>query len=312
MANDADVLSTQDIDQVLEIWSSGGCVAMPTETVYGLAADATNGQAVAKIFALKNRPSFNPLIVHLYSDSAAEKLVEWTDLCSKLFNAFMPGALTLIRPKLDNCMASDLCSAGGGTLAVRCPAHPVARQLLRAYGKPVAAPSANRSGRISPTRPEHVRSEFADALHVVDGGACSQGIESTVLWVGDAHVEILRPGSITLEDLQGQGIEVHEHVSAHAGASPGQLTSHYAPTLPVRLNATQANEGEVLLGFGEVQGKLNLSASGDLTEAAANLFAYLRELDASEAQGIALAPIPESGLGVAINDRLRRAAAPRG
>lgn len=312
MANDALLLSTQEIRQVLDVWDGGGCIGMPTETVYGLAADATNDSAVAGIFALKNRPQFNPLIIHLFNSDMVKEYIQWNDLCEKLSGRFWPGPLTIIRPKLNECSVSDLCSSGGDTLAVRCPKHPVARQLLEAFGKPVAAPSANVSGRISPTTSAHVYTEFVDSLHVVEGGPCEKGLESTVLWVGDDHVSIIRPGSITQSDIEALGIEVRDAADSHSKASPGQLSSHYAPTLPLRMNAQSADAGEAFLGFGQCEGTLNLSHKGDLQEAAANLFAYMRRLDSADYTAIAVAPIPEEGLGVAINDRLRRAAAPRG
>lgn len=297
---------------MLQIWQAGGCVGMPTETVYGLAADATNDAAVAEIYALKERPKFNPLICHVAEAELAQTIVQWNGLCDALAKAFWPGALTLIRPKAHDCNVSELCSAGGEYLAVRMPAHPIARELLKAYGKPIAAPSANKSGRISPTTAAHVYSEFGEALHVVEGGACETGVESTILWVEETHVSILRPGSITADMLEAMGLQVVAKVQGDAPASPGQLQSHYAPHLPVRLNAKDTHEGEALLGFGEVQATLNLSPSGDVKEAAANLFAYLRQLDDRQSHsGIAVSPIPEAGLGVAINDRLRRAAAPR-
>ncbi len=298
----------------------GALVAFPTETVYGLGADATNDGAVAAIFEAKGRPRFNPLIVHLPDRESADRHVRFTDDADKLARAFWPGGLTLVLPRRPDCILSLLVSAGLDTVALRVPAHPVAHRLLLAAGRPIAAPSANASGRISPTRAEHVLQSLgqASALKLIlDGGACAMGLESSVVGFPAAGPTLLRPGAIAREAIEAVlGCKLIEAVplSGEAGrASPGQLESHYAPDVAIRLNALEARAGESLLGFGplmpDVPG-LNLSTAGDLREAAAQLFSMLRELDAM-GKPIAVMPIPETGLGEAINDRLRRAAAPR-
>lgn len=296
--------------QAAAILRQGGLVAFPTETVYGLGADARDPLAVARIFAAKGRPSFNPLIVHVVDLASALALIDLPPAGLTLANAFWPGPLTLVGPLRTGAGIADLCRAGLPTLAVRVPAHPVARALLAAFGGPVAAPSANPSGRISPTTAAHVRAGLNGLIDaVVDGGACGVGLESTIVGFAPAPV-LLRAGGIGVEPLEAVlGMTMG---SAGAGISaPGQLASHYAPKGVIRLNASAAQAGEVLLGFGPVAGNLTLSDVGDLTEAAANLFACLHRLDAMGAMQIAVAPIPDIGLGRAINDRLRRAAAPR-
>ena len=281
---------------------AGGCVAVPTETVYGLAADATNGAAVAGIYAAKGRPSFNPLIVHVADLAAAEKLTEFSDAAWELARRFWPGPLTLVLPVKSDSRIASLVTAGLSTIAIRCPAHPAMQSLLRATGRPLAAPSANASGSISPTRAGHVLTSLGGRIPlIIDGGPCAVGIESTIVAVGDdGALRLLRPGPVDLglALASGGGIE-----------APGQMASHYAPTKPLRLNATEASTDEWLIGFGPVKGHVTLSASGDLTEAAARLFDALHEADASAKPRIAVAPIPDIGLGVAINDRLSRAAA---
>jgi L-threonylcarbamoyladenylate synthase len=294
---------------------SGQLVAFPTETVYGLGANALDDTAVARIYEAKGRPSFNPLIVHLpFADDAADYAL-LTPLAAKLADAFWPGPCTLVLQRRPDCPLSLLVSAGLDSVALRVPAHPAARQLLMACGLPLAAPSANRSGRISPTKAAHVASEFAATdLPVIDGGACIIGLESTVIDARGAVPVLLRPGGITAEDITAAcGIApIPAQHAANELRSPGMLASHYAPSLPLRLNAHSANKGEALIGFSKnIQGDINLSESGDLIEAAANLFAHLRQCDTPQHTGIAVAPIPETGLGIAINDRLRRAAAPR-
>ena len=305
------------VDKAVTLWGAGELVAIPTETVYGLGADATNGQAVAKIYSVKSRPQFNPLIVHVSDVATAQKFVEWTPLAEQLAARFWPGPLTLVLKRKSDSPISELVSAGGDTIALRMPSHPVALQLLRAFGGGIAAPSANRSGRVSPTTAAHVESELGDVLPlIIDGGPSDVGLESTVLDLSGEAPVILRPGSVTramLEAVLGTAL-----MNAHAakGAllkSPGQLESHYAPSLPVRLHATDVRADEALLAFGSQlpQGAatvLNLSPSGDLIEAAANLFAYLRALDDARYAGIAVMPIPHEGIGEAINDRLKRAA----
>ena len=289
---------------------AGAPVAVPTETVYGLAGDATDGRAVAAIYAAKGRPSFNPLIVHVATRDMAEEIALFSDVARRLADAFWPGPLTLILPKRAGGALSDLVTAGLPTVAVRMPAHAAMQAIIRACGRPLAAPSANRSGSISPTSAAHVRASLGDRVRlVVDGGATSAGIESTIVAPGEDGIRLLRPGPITAEQLTaatgmavtgagiGQGIE-----------APGQLASHYCPDKPLRLEVDHAAEDEYLIGFGPMACDVNLSASADLAEAAANLFAALHRADASERRSIAVAAIPNEGIGIAINDRLSRAA----
>ncbi len=294
---------------------SGELVAFPTETVYGLGADATNDTAVAKIFEAKARPSFNPLIVHCADTESAKRFVDFSAQAEALAAQFWPGAISFILPRRKDCRLSLLVSAGLPTVAIRVPAHKGARQLLRAAGIPVAAPSANRSGRISPTTAAHVEADLGDRVALIlDGGACSLGVESTVVDLTVSPPALLRPGGVTQEALEAIIGEALASPTAdpEAPKSPGMLSSHYAPSLPVRLNTPSAQPGEALLGFGpSPNADLNLSEAEDLTEAAANLFAHLHQLDRPRWSGIAIMPIPEEGLGRAINDRLRRAAAPR-
>jgi len=299
-------------DRAAQILREGGLVAFPTETVYGLGADAANDRAVARIFEAKGRPRFNPLIVHVESAASVRRFVEWPYLADRLAGVFWPGPLTLVLPLRPQSGLSALVTAGLPSLAVRVPAHPVAQALLRRFGGPVAAPSANPSGRISPTLPEHVRAGLSGRIEaIVDGGACGVGVESTIIGLTGAPV-LLRPGGLpvrVIEEALGETLAMPEPGGPHS--APGQMASHYAPRVPVRLDAKTRREGEVLLGFGPVECDLNLSAAGDLVEAAANLFAHLHRLEARGAP-IAVSPIPDSGLGRAINDRLQRAAAPRG
>ncbi len=315
------------VDKAVKLWKDGQVVAMPTETVYGLAADATNGAAVAKIYALKSRPQFNPLIVHVADVATAKRYVEWNIAADILAKQFWPGPLTLVLKRRTDCTISELVSAGGDTLAMRVPSHPVALALLKAFDRGIAAPSANRSGRVSPTTAEHVRAEFGDALPlIIDGGACVVGIESTVVDVTTTFSpKILRPGSVTREKITQilQSYRTHPHPIrvadnniSHTGqepmTSPGQLASHYAPSIPVRMNATHVTADEALLAFGNAPlagaaTTLNLSPRGDLIEAAANLFAMLRQLDQPTHRAIAVMPISNEGIGEAINDRLTRA-----
>lgn len=300
------------IAEAAAILRRGGLVAFPTETVYGLGADAGNDRAVAAIFAAKGRPRFNPLIVHVADLAAAERLVAFSALARKLAQQFWPGPLTLVLPRRAGATLSLLVSAGLDTVAVRVPAGAVAQKLLTACGRPIAAPSANASGEISPTTAEHVRHSLGKKADLIlDGGATEHGLESTVLgFRGDACV-LLRPGAIAREEIERVTGPL-EKASTETISSPGQLASHYAPKARLRLNAARALPGELLLGFGPApDAACNLSESGDLQEAAANLFAMLRALDAENPAGIAVMPVPESGLGEAINDRLRRAAAPR-
>jgi L-threonylcarbamoyladenylate synthase len=298
---------------------AGRLVAFPTETVYGLGADATNGQAVAQIFAAKGRPRFNPLIVHVLDIAAAETHADLTPLARRLAEAFSPGPLTMVLEKRASSPLSDLVTGGLTSIAVRSPDHPVARALLRATDRPLAAPSANRSGRVSPTLATHVGADLgSEVAMVLDGGATAHGLESTIVDArGDVPV-LLRPGAVTVDEIEAAlGIDVTRiDIDAARPNAPGQLASHYAPNAKVRLGASDVLPGEALLAFGPDApatsgAMINLSLAGDLVEAAANLFAALRTLDQSGASGIAVMLIPETGLGEAINDRLRRAAAPR-
>lgn len=302
----------------------GKLVAFPTETVYGLGADATNGKAVARIYAAKGRPAFNPLIVHVADALDAQAVGVFDGPLANLAAAFWPGPLTIVTSRSDACEVSELATAGLETVAIRVPANDTARRIIRAAGRPIVAPSANRSGHVSATTAAHVVADLGDAdAFVVDGGQTTIGIESTIVALaGDQKTELrlLRSGAITAEELsKASGLVVRDIADATddvTPTAPGQLTSHYAPQARVRLNATYAEPGEALLAFGEplqpaTADFRNLSERGDLLEAAANLFLHLRELDATGAAAIAVMPIPETGLGIAINDRLRRAAAPR-
>ena len=304
----------QGIAKAAALLRAGGLVAIPTETVYGLAADARDGQAVARIYAAKNRPSFNPLIVHLPDLEAVGRLAVLTPEARALAAAFWPGPLTMVLPLRAQSGLSPLVTAGLATVAIRLPAHPVARDLLRAFGGPLAAPSANPSGRVSPTRADHVLAGLSGRIEaVLEGGPCAVGVESTILAL-DGPPALLRPGGVTVEAIEAVlGAALALPGDPATPKAPGQLASHYAPEAGVRLNAITAQPGEVLVGFGAVKGALTLSDRGDLLEAAANLFHLLRAADdlAGAGGAIAFAPIPETGLGRAINDRLRRAAAPR-
>jgi L-threonylcarbamoyladenylate synthase len=303
----------RSIAQAADLLRSGQLVAFPTETVYGLGADATSDSAVARIFAVKQRPRFNPLIVHVSGIEAAERFVCLDARARHLAERFWPGALTMVLPRREDSGLSLLVSAGLDSVAVRTPDHPVAQALLNACGRPVAAPSANVSGRISPTTAAHVGAELGEQVTLIlDGGPCRVGVESTVLDLTGTPPVLLRPGGIPVEELRGVlgPIAAPEDGAVRA---PGMLRRHYAPSRPLRLNAGEAGPGEALLGFGPNIGPatLNLSPRGDLVEAAVNLFAMLRALDQAPGYaGISVTPIPENGLGVAINDRLRRAAAP--
>jgi L-threonylcarbamoyladenylate synthase len=301
------------ISRAAELLRAGHLVAFPTETVYGLGGDATDERAIAEIFAAKGRPRFNPLIVHIPGLAEAETLAIFDKRAQKLAARFWPGPLTVVLPRRSDSRLSLLCSAGLDTVAIRAPAHPVAQALLHETGRPIAAPSANRSGRVSPTEAAHVAEELGNRVAMIlDGGRTPVGLESTVLDLSAETPVLLRPGGVTAEQLT----DLLGPVAAPAGGrpkSPGMLASHYAPSLPLRLEAVRARPGEALLAFGpetppgfaEV---LWLSRTGDLAEAAANLFAMLRRLDRSPFAAIAVMPIPEHGLGHAINDRLRRAA----
>lgn len=299
--------------QAADLLRHGQIVAFPTETVYGLGGDARSDLAVARIFEAKGRPRFNPLIVHVPDLAAARDFAVFDARAEAVAAAFWPGPLTLVLPLRPGSALSELVTADLPSVAIRVPAHPVAQALLRAFGGPLAAPSANPSGRVSPTRASHVLAGLSGRIAaVVDGGACAVGVESTILGlVGDA--QLLRPGGVPVEALEALlGQPLPSGGSAHKPNAPGQLASHYAPEAGLRLNASAPEPGEIMLGFGPVPGDLTLSASGDLTQAAAQLFHLLRAADAqAKGRRIAVAPIPETGLGRAINDRLRRAAAPR-
>ncbi|MFM8701668.1 MAG: L-threonylcarbamoyladenylate synthase [Hyphomicrobiales bacterium] len=300
---------------------SGGLVAFPTETVYGLGADATNPLAVAKLYAAKGRPSFNPLISHVIDQSAAEKLGIFSTNARKLALAFWPGPLTLVVPKSYNCDVCELALSGLETIAIRVPSHPVARVLLEAINRPVVAPSANRSGKVSPTISEHVSHDLSGRIDLIlDGGRADIGLESTIVYCSENEFKILRPGGISSSLLNSVIKNITDVGQSNDKLiAPGMLSSHYAPNAFVRLNADTVEFGEALLSFGEDKVKnverahkyLNLSPSSNLVEAAANLFQYLRALDAEGVRMIAVVPIPNIGIGEAINDRLRRAASPR-
>ena len=302
--------------------AAGGLVAFPTETVYGLGADATNPAAIARLYQAKGRPSFNPLIAHVRDFEAGMRIARFDAQAIALAKAFWPGPLTLVLPKATDCAVADLATAGLETIAIRVPAHPLAREILRAFGGPVVAPSANLSGHVSPTMAAHVQSDLAGRIDlIVDGGAVDVGVESTIVGCFDAP-RLLRPGGVPrgeIERVLGRPLaQSPADADDDTGQplAPGMLASHYAPRTPVRLNAGRVEAGEVLLAFGpgSVAGVdaativMNLSPRGDLTEAAANLFGYLRALDTRAARAIAVMPVPQDGLGEAINDRLRRAA----
>jgi L-threonylcarbamoyladenylate synthase len=296
---------------------AGHLVAFPTETVYGLGADAGSDAAVAGIFAAKNRPAINPLIVHVADRALAERLARFDERARRLAERYWPGPLTLVLPRQPDCPVSLLATAGLDTLAVRMPHHPVAAALLQAFGGPIAAPSANPSGRLSPTDAAHVAESLGSSVAMIlDGGATPIGLESTIVDLSGPQALLLRPGGLPVEDIEKLTGSLGLPDFAGGPRAPGMLASHYAPRLPLRLNASRVGPGHALLAFGAnppagAHTVLNLSAASDLREAAANLFAYLRRLDASGADEIAVMTIPEHGLGRAINDRLRRAAAPR-
>ena len=301
-----------NVQRAAEILQAGGLVAFPTETVYGLGADATNDRAVARIYEAKGRPQFNPLIAHVTDVEEAFVQAEFPAAALTLAARFWPGPLTLVLPRKNGCTVSLLASAGLPSIALRVPQHPVALELIRAVGRPVVAPSANPSGRISPTTAAHVREGLGDKVdYILDGGPCAVGLESTIVSLLDDTPRLLRAGGLAREKIeQALGRELAAPTAGPLHA-PGQLESHYAPLASMRLNATQWREGEARLGFGAMDAALNLSRSGDLVEAAANLFAMLHQLDTLGSSTIAVALIPGIGLGEAINDRLRRAAAPR-
>lgn len=286
-------------------------VAVPTETVYGLAADATNPAAVARIYEAKGRPSFNPLIVHVADMAMAQTLAQFTPLAEKLAATFWPGPLTLVLPKKPDCPVASIATAGLDTIAIRCPAHPAMRDLIRASGKPLAAPSANASGKISPTTAQHVMVSLSGRIPMIlDAGPCAKGLESTIVAPGTDDIQLLRPGPVTTEEIEAAlGVRMGTKQDSKISA-PGQLASHYAPEKPIRLNAYARGRDAYFIGFGTMACDYNLSPSGSLVEAAARLFDALHSADASAATEIHIAPVPQEGLGIAINDRLKRAAAP--
>jgi len=318
--------SAPAVERAAQTLAAGGLVAFPTETVYGLGADATNAAAVARLYDAKGRPSFNPLIAHVAETAAARPLARFNQAAERLALAFWPGPLTLVLPKLANCPVAELATAGLDTIAIRVPSHPIARAILIALGRPVVAPSANRSGHVSPTTAQHVLADLRGRIElIVDGGPTPMGLESTIVACLDRPV-LLRPGALPRADIE-RLLPLTE--APHSAASPahvdeipiapGALASHYAPQARLRLNARRVEAHEALLAFGpmpvadaeQAVAALNLSPRGDLIEAAANLFSHLRALDASGAATIAVMPVPRAGLGEAINDRLQRAAAPR-
>jgi L-threonylcarbamoyladenylate synthase len=312
------------IEAAVRILRAGGLVAFPTETVYGLGADAGNAAAAARVYAAKGRPSFNPLIAHVADLAAAHRIARFDDAAERLA-ALWPGPLTLVLKKTADCGVAELATAGLDTIAVRVPAHPVARALLLAFGQPIVAPSANRSGHVSPTQAQHVVADLDGRVDLVlDGGATPVGVESSIVACIDGAAHLLRPGGLPREDMErvlGRPLLIAEPSASddEAPIAPGMLASHYAPRAQLRLNADRVREGEAVLAFGPTlppgaQGAvraLNLSARGDLVEAAANLFSHLRALDAAGVESIAVMPVPSDGLGEAINNRLARAAAPR-
>ena len=297
-------LSDDAIAEAARLILAGEPVAVPTETVYGLAADATNAEAVARIYAAKGRPSFNPLIVHVPDLETAERIGRFESEARKLAKTHWPGPLTLVVPLAEGAAIAGIVTAGLQTIAIRIPAHPAMQALLKACGRPLAAPSANASGLISPTKASHVLASLKGRIPlVVDGGATQRGIESTIIAATDGRLRLLRRGPIE--------VVAAEVKRASEIEAPGQLASHYAPRKPLRLDATGAEDGEFLIGFGSIAGDVSLSETGDPIEAAARLFDLLHQADASPSRRIAIAPVPGEGIAAAIRDRLKRAAAPR-
>jgi L-threonylcarbamoyladenylate synthase len=318
-------VTPEAVAEAVRCLKAGGLVAFPTETVYGLGAAATNARAIARLYDAKGRPAFNPLIAHVHDATAACDLGQFNSAATRLAEVFWPAPLTLVVPRQPGCPIAELATAGLATIALRVPAHTVARDLLAAFGGPIVAPSANRSGHVSSTTAQHVLSDLGDRIDLLlDGGPSPVGLESTIVaCIGEPT--LLRPGGLPrakIERVLGHPLAdspPSAETRDETPTAPGQLASHYAPRTPLRLNASSVRVGEVLLTFGEplplgsdhALSVLNLSAGADMIEAAANLFSYLRALDALGAAAIAVTPIPQTGLGEAINDRLRRAAAPR-
>jgi len=318
------IADAEAIAEAARCLAASGLVAFPTETVYGLGADASNGEAVARLYAAKGRPAFNPLIAHVADLEAAQQLAVFDAYAERLAAAFWPGPLTLVLPMRAGCPVSALATAGLDSVAVRVPASETAQRLLQAFGGPVVAPSANISGHVSPTAAAHVLGDLNGRIDLIlDGGPCAVGVESTIVACLGGTPELLRPGGVAREAIERVlGLTLSAATAApddDAPLAPGQLASHYAPRARLRLDAQEVKAEEALLGFGPVlpagaekaSAVLNLSETGDLIEAAANLFAHLRALDGDGAEAIAVSPVPAEGLGAAINDRLRRAAAPR-
>ena len=299
------------VEEAARLILQGLPVAVPTETVYGLAADATNPDAVARIYEAKGRPGYNPLIIHVADLAQAEAVADLPDGAHALASAYWPGALTLVVPQRENSGLAPAATAGLPTVAIRCPAHSAMQDLLAACGRPLAAPSANASGGISPTSADHVLSTLGGRIPlIIDGGPTEHGIESTIVGFHGGRLALLRPGPLDFTEL-ATATQLLEGAPPSGIAAPGQLASHYAPTKPLRLNAAQPEPGEWMIGFGSSGGDDNLSPEGSLAEAASRLFRSLHRADAQARPRIAVAPIPEEGVGIAINDRLRRAAAPR-
>ena len=297
-------MGDEAIAEAARLILAGEPVAVPTETVYGLAADATNAEAVARIYAAKGRPAFNPLIVHVPDLASAERIGRFNDHARELAVKHWPGPLTLVVPLREESGIATIVTAGLSTIGLRVPAHPAMQALLKACRRPLAAPSANASGRISPTRANHVLTSLEGRIPlIIDGGATERGIESTIVAATDNQLRLLRAGPIEIEAL--------EQAEPTAIEAPGQLASHYAPNKPLRLDATAAQQGEFLIGFGPIEGDVTLSASGDAVEAAAQLFDLLHQADAAPQPRIAIAPVTGTGIAAAIRDRLRRAAGPR-
>ena len=301
----------QGIELAVSLLARGAIVAIPTETVYGLAADAEDAEAVARIYAAKGRPSFNPLIIHVADRAMAERYARFDPQADRLAARFWPGPLTLVLPLAEGAPAAGLVTAGLPTIAIRVPAHPAMQGVIRGLGRGVAAPSANASGRMSPTRASHVLHSLSGRVPLVlDAGPTTAGLESSIVAIGNGEARLLRQGAIPVEAIEAAlGRPLPVAADAEPVAAPGMLLSHYAPQLPIRLNAATATDQEFHIGFGPVAGDESLSASGDLAEAAARLFDLLHRADASGRAGIAVAPVPAHGLGAAINDRLKRAAA---
>ncbi|MBV1901730.1 MAG: threonylcarbamoyl-AMP synthase [Kordiimonadaceae bacterium] len=301
------------IHQAVEQLIAGNLVALPTETVYGLAADALSNAAVQQIYATKGRPVGNPLICHVASIAMADRYVVVNSIAKKLMKKYWPGPLTLVLPQRENNAIPTTVSAGLQTLAVCCPASDITKSIIAELGRPIAAPSANASGKLSPTSAADVVESLGGKVPLIlDGGETSIGIESTIIGIAGSNITLLRPGTVTIDDISDTtGLPVLDRDETQITA-PGQLKSHYAPNAAVRLNATSKEPSETLIGFDEIAGDFTLSASGNLAEAAQNLFALLRKADAARTATIAVAPIPQFGIGLAINDRLKRAAAPRG